>query len=280
MSPDPRTWTKDFPFTLKHCRTTLHFRTALAPHTRSALERLVERAPHAKRISAPLDCNRSRLFTKREQLDTFRKQWRVQRGTARRDGLYDWAIEEMINTREAHRRGARVPELLGFGFTRSKIGLIQDLFVITRLFEHHTDALTVLRKDPSNVHRVFLAATELMFSLHSQGITHMDLWAGNVMLCDTQATPPVAIDLENSFFVPTAYTSETLGFQFGFLYLREIYRYITEAEYDRWVDQALAQFAPDVDKAAFNRIYTFAKHEHIGRLDRREIFLKGHVAGC
>ncbi|MEK2611978.1 hypothetical protein WLF18_23085 [Pseudomonas shirazensis] len=108
----------------------------------------------------------------------------------------------------------------------------------------------------------------------------MDLWAGNVMLCDSQAGAPVAIDLENSFFVPSAFASETLGFQFGFLYLREIYRYITEAKYDAWVDIALSNFAPEIDKAAFRRVYEYAKHEHIGRLDRREIFLTGQVAGC
>lgn len=282
MSPDPSTWPKEYPYTLKHRRTTLHFQTPLAEHTRTALERLVERArvPGAKRISAPLDCERSQLFAKREQLDSLKKKWRVQRGAARSDGTYDWAVEEIINTYKAHQRGAPVPELVGFGYTRSRLGLVQDLFVITRLLQGYSDGLSVLQQDPSSVYRVLDASTELMFSLHKQGITHMDLWAGNVMLCDSQAGAPVAIDLENSFFVPSAFASETLGFQFAFLYLREIYRYITEAKYDAWVDIALNNFAPEIDKAAFRRVYEYAKHEHIGRLDRREIFLRGQVAGC
>ncbi|WP_322361931.1 hypothetical protein [Pseudomonas sp. Teo4] len=66
-------------------------------------------APSAKRVSAPLDCNVSALFTKREQLDSLKKKWRVQRGNPKRNGMYDWAVEELINTREAARRGHACP---------------------------------------------------------------------------------------------------------------------------------------------------------------------------
>ncbi|MEX5323035.1 hypothetical protein WCE04_27315, partial [Pseudomonas shirazica] len=72
----------------------------------------------------------------------------------------------------------------------------------------------------------------------------------------------------------------SLGFQFGFFYYREIYRYITEADYDAAVECALAEFFPDVQRVAFNRTYALAKHEEIGRLERRKIFTCGVVESC
>ncbi|MBC3476334.1 MULTISPECIES: lipopolysaccharide kinase InaA family protein [Pseudomonas] len=266
-------WQSEFPHVFKHCRTTLRFQRPLPPHTHQAFAQLIEQPPSAKRVSAPLDCDVSALFTKREQLDSLKKKWRVQRGNPKRNGMYDWAVEELINTREAARRGARVPELIGYGYSRSKLGLIQDFFLITRLLTGHVDGLSKVREAPETVGNVILATFELLHALHAQGITHMDLWAANVML-PTQGEAQ-AIDLENSFFVPTAHLAETLGFQFGFFYYREIYRYITEADYDALVAQALAQYFPTVDRSAVERVYAVAKHENIGRLERREIFTNG-----
>lgn len=277
MHPNSPTWRSEYPHVLSHSHTTLHFQSPLADKTRCALQQLIEQAPSAKRVSAPLACSESGLFTKREQLDSLKKKWRVQRGNPRSKGLYDWTIEELINTREATRRGARVAGLVGFGYSRSKFGLVQDLYLITEFLDAHDDGLSKVRNDPSAVHRVIEAAFELLHDLHQRGISHMDLWAANVMLPRDDTRQPLAIDLENSFCVPTAFFSETLGFQLGFLYLREIYRYITEADFDACVDQALQRYFPAIDRPAFDRVYAIAKHEDIGRLERREIFLKGTV---
>nr|WP_240158532.1 MULTISPECIES: lipopolysaccharide kinase InaA family protein [unclassified Pantoea] len=187
--------------------------------------------------------------------------------------MYDWSLEELINTHEAARRGARVPALKGFGYRRSKLGLMQDFILITELLTGHVDGMSTVRQAPESVHHVIRATFELLHALHAQGITHMDLWAANVML--PKRGEAQAIDLENSFSEPTDYLSETLGFQFGFFYFREIYRYITEADYDAAVECALAEYFPDVQRAAFNRVYALAKHEEIGRLKRREIFTSG-----
>lgn len=228
---------------------------------------------NAKRISAPLACAQSQLFTKREKLDSLKKKLRMQRGRPKRNGMYDWTLEELINTREAARRGARVPRLVGYGYSRSKIGLMQDFFLITELLSDHEDGAARIRRAPEAVHQVIEASFELLHDLHCQGLTHMDLWAANVML--PKQGKAQAIDLENSFSEPGDFFSETLGFQFGFFYFREIYRYITEADYDAAVECALAKYFPDVEHAAFNRVYALAKHQEVGRMERRKIFTRG-----
>lgn len=63
----------EFSYILNHRRATLHFKTPPATFTTKALQRLVEQKHSAKRVSAPLDCAKSALFTKREQLDSLKK---------------------------------------------------------------------------------------------------------------------------------------------------------------------------------------------------------------
>jgi len=270
---DSKIWQNEYSFTLRYGNSTLHLQGPVAPYTRHALEHLVAQPATAKRVSAPLSCARSQLFAKREKLDSLKKKLRIQRGRPKRNGMYDWPLEELINTHEASRRGAKVPRLIGYGYSRSKFGLMQDFFLITELLNEHEDGLARIRKAPEAVQEVMAATFELLFDLHRQGITHMDLWAANVMM--PKQGKAKAIDLENSFSEPGNFFSETLGFQFGFFYFREIYRYITEADFDAAVECALAKYFPDVERSTFDRVYALAKHEDIGRLKRRKIFTHG-----
>ena len=267
----------DYPVTLKHQRTTLHLQKELPTLTRQALKRMIDLTPDAKRVSAPLECASSRLFTKRERLDSFRQKWRVQHGTRKRNGMFDWSLEELVNTCEANRRGARVPGLVGFGYSRSKVGLIDDVFLITHRLDGYLDGYNWILAHPQAVNQLLDATFELLHALHAQGITHMDLWAANVMLPEQVGKPAMAIDLENSFSVPTAFFSETLAFQFGFFYYRHIYRFITEIDYDAKVKQAVERYFPQIREADFKRVYEIAKHQDIGRLKRRDIFLEGKI---
>jgi Lipopolysaccharide kinase (Kdo/WaaP) family len=275
---DSKIWQNEYPYTLRHGSSTLHLKGPVTHYTRQALEQLIAQTPTAKRVSAPLCCERSQLFTKREKLDSLKKRLRIQRGRPKRNGMYDWSLEELINTHEASRRGARVPGLVGYGYSRSKFGLMQDFFLITELLDEHEDGLARIRNAPEAVHEVMAATFELLFDLHCLGITHMDLWAANVMM--PKQDKAKAIDLENSFSEPSNFFSETLGFQFGFFYFREIYRYITEADFDAAVECALAKYFPDVERSAFDRVYALAKHEDIGRLKRRKIFTHGVLKSC
>ncbi|MGH8380624.1 lipopolysaccharide kinase InaA family protein [Pseudomonas sp.] len=266
----------EFSYTLNHRRSTLHFKTPPATFTTQALQRLVEQKRSAKRVSAPLDCPQSALFAKRQQLDSLKKKLRVAFGSVKRQDLNDWVIEELVNTAEAHKRGARVAPLIGFGYSRGRLGLMDDFFIITELFTGHTDGWQWVNANPKQVETLIASAFELLRSLHQQGISHMDLWAANVMVPDEFPGPAKAIDLENCFCRPTAFINETLGFQFGYFYFRGIYRFITEARYDELVDAALTHY-PDVDRERFKHCYQLSKHEHVGRKDRRAVFLEGKL---
>ncbi|MHC2147806.1 lipopolysaccharide kinase InaA family protein [Pseudomonas sp. 210_17 TE3656] len=266
----------EFSYTLNHRRSTLHFKAPPATFTAHALQRLVEQQGSTKRISAPLDCSRSALFTKRQPLDSLKKKLRVAFGGSKRQGLNDWVIEELVNTAEAHKRGARVAPLIGFGYSRDRLGLMDDFIIITGLLAGHTDGWKWVSANPKQVETLIVSAFELLHSLHQQGVSHMDLWAANVMLPDKLSAPAQAIDLENCFCRPTKFLSETLGFQFGFFYFREIYRFITEARYDELVNAALADY-PDIDRERFTPCYELSKHQHVGRKDRRTVFLTGQL---
>lgn len=276
MTGGCRDLVNEFSFKLNHRRATLHFKTPPAAFTAQALQRLIEQKRSAKRVSAPLDCSKSALFTKRQQLDSLKKKLRVAFGNTNPNDLNDWVIEELINTAEAHKRGAPVAPLVGFGYSKDRLGLMDDFFIITGLLEGYTDGWLWISTRPNQVETLIASAFELLHSLHQQGISHMDLWAANVMIPEHAPGPAKAIDLENCFCRPTDFLSETLGFQFGFFYRREIYRFITEAHYDQLVDAALARY-PGIDRERFNHCYQISKHEDVGRKSRRAVFLEGKL---
>lgn len=132
------------------------------------------------------------------------------------------------------------------------------------------------KAQPEQVESFITSAFELLHSLHQQGISHMDLWASNVIIPDQLPGPAQAIDLESCFCRPTDFLSATPGFQFGFLYFRDIYRFITEARYDELVNKALAQY-PDLDRERFEHSYQVSKHQPVGRKGRRAVFLAGKI---
>lgn len=268
----------EFPYRLKHATATLHFRTQLSAAARVEVEQMITGPAKGRRISAPLGNPQNAIFAKQEQLDSLRQRFRVHTGRLRRNGMYDWPVEELRNTAEAFKRGAPVAGLMGFGYGRSKVGLVDRLFLFTPLLGKHVNGLSWIEAYPREARQFARAAFELIRSLHAQGIAHMDLWAANVMMPTVEGDTVLAIDLENSFSIPTRFLSETLGFQFGFIYHRELYRYITEADYDALVSEALDGFA-NVDRQRFWQTYVVCKHEHVGRLERREIFLKGRIGG-
>lgn len=266
----------EYPFTFKHRRSTLHLKRPVIASVAQALTQLLSQERQAKRVSAPLPLGEHAVFAKRQVLETLPKKIRVARGTRKRCGMFEWPIEELLNTAEAHRRGARVPAVVGYGYTKSRLGLMDDFFIITELLQNYTDGYQWMLAQPEEVEQVIGAAFELMHSLNSNGIYHMDLWAANVMMCAQGIAPTYAIDLENCFAQETEFLSETLGFQFGFLYFREMKALISEARYDALVEQAL-EARGLVNRERFNTVYQIAKHHEIGRKTRRDIFISGRV---
>lgn len=153
---------------------------------------------------------------------------------------------------------------------------MNEFFIITQLLQNYTDGYQWLLARPEEAEQVIGAAFELLFSLNSSGIYHMDLWAANVMMCNEGIAPTCAIDLENCFSATPPFLSETLGFQFGFFYRREVYRSIDEKRYDALVRQALNAYQ-DVDHHRFNAVYEQVKHRDIGRKERRDVFSHGRI---
>lgn len=168
-------------------------------------------------------------------------------------------------------------ESTGFGYSKSAIGVTQEFFIFTELLTSHSNGMDWIQSPGNDVEAFIRVAFRVLKALHDKNLTHMDYWANNVMVSLTPADDHKAIDLENCFLTRSQnYTSEVLGFQFGFFYRRELYRFITEARYDELVREELnAHYS--VDMAQFDGIYSLAKHEIISRRARREIFLNGTV---
>lgn len=273
---------RHFPSTLRHLNAKLYLAKAPAQGAEHAFRRLIEARRHVRnrkmeRVSAPLAGLEHEVFAKSQPLDNLRPKIRVTLWRAKRDGMFDWPLEEVINTLEAQKRGAPVAQLTGFGYSKSAIGVTQEFFIFTELLTSHSNGMDWIQSPGNDVAAFIRVAFRVLKALHDKNLTHMDYWANNVMVSLTPADDHKAIDLENCFLSRSQHhTSEVLGFQFGFFYRRELYRFITEARYDELVREELnAHYS--VDMTQFDGIYSLAKHEIISRRARREIFLNGTV---
>ncbi|WP_434580195.1 hypothetical protein [Pseudomonas sp. Z1-6] len=276
--PDPSTLHRDYPYTFRFLNTDLHLRDVPCHRTEHALRQLIvnRRKRTVTRATAIILGSKQSLFAKVQRLDSFQSKVRVTFGTPRRNGRFDWPLEELQNMLQAQHRGVQMPALQGFGYTRGGLGLAQDYFLITQLLEGYTDGARWLVEHPGQIEAFIRKSFDLLDSLTSRNISHMDLWAGNLMQPADGQCPLMAIDFENCFSRPTLYPSETLGFQLGFFYHRQIYRFITEARYDSLVEDYLKQ-NPTVSMTDFDKVYQVSKHTHLGRKERREVFLQGRL---
>jgi hypothetical protein len=267
---------QSFPSTLSHRNATVFTTRSASDRAQQAIQDLIDTRHQIKdRISAPLKGMENNLFAKSQPLDSLRPKLRVTFGRAKRDGTFDWPVEEVINTLGAQKRGAPVAGLYGFGYRKSALGLIQEFFIFTEMLDGYVSGLDWLEQ-ARDVHRLINVSFNLLHSLHSKGVVHMDFWANNVMIDPRQPKAAKAIDLENCFLTESDYLTEVLAFQFGFYYRREIFRFVIEKEYDQMVLEELAKYQ-GIDRERFDAMYAASKHENISRRARREIFHKGTV---
>lgn len=268
---------RDYPFPVQFQNTTLFLRETPDASALQALQQLVQSRKNAnhKRYSRPFCAGSKALFAKIQPLTDIKSKLRVTWRKAHRDGRYDWPIEELINTAEANRRGAKVPPLVGFGHTKSGLGLTREVFLLTGLLDDLADGHLWLKQHPEAVNQFIATAFSLLGSLIEKNVTHMDFWVGNVMI-NADGTTAHAIDLENGFSHRSEFFSETLGFQMGFFYYREIHKFIIERHYDALVEAFIATQGP-LDRARFDEVYQLAKHEKVGRKERRDVFLSGKL---
>ena len=273
--PDPGVL-QSFPAILDHRNARIFLTQETDSSVELAIQGLIDsRHQLQHRISAPLQGMESDLFAKFQPLDSFKPKLRVTLGRAKRDGAFDWPVEEVINTHSAQKRGAPVANLLGFGYRKSAIGLIQEFFIFTEMLDGHLNGLEWLEQS-RDIRSLIALSFDLLHALHDKGIVHMDFWANNVMINPDAIRPAKAIDLENCFLTPTHYLAEVLAFQFGFFYRRGIFRFMIEREYDHLVMEELSKYG-EIDLSRFDGIYGPSKHESISRRARREIFHKGTV---
>lgn len=267
-----------FPFILRCSGTRLFLARTPAPAAKHAFLHLVEtrRREKLERVSAPLKGLENEVFAKSQPLDSLKPKLRATFWRPKRNGMFDWPLEEVINTLEAQRRGAPVANLAGFGYSKSAVGITQEFFIFTDLLGSHVNGMEWLQCSGNDIEDLIRLSFRLLRLLHDKSVIHMDFWVNNVMVNLHPAEQPKAIDLENCFLTHSQYACEVLGFQFGFFYRREIYRFLTEARYDQLVYSELAEHY-GVDRERFKKIYSVSKHEVISRRARREIFRKGTV---
>lgn len=276
MSFPDRSVLQGFPTTLNHRNATVFTVDIADISAQQAIQDLIDaRHELQDRISAPLKGMESDLFAKSQPLDSLRPKLRVTLGRAKRDGAFDWPVEEVINTFGAQQRGAPVASLYGFGYRKSALGLIQEYFIFTQMLDGHLNGLEWLEQT-RDIQSLISVSFNLLRALHSKNIVHMDFWANNVMINLEQPTLAKAIDLENCFLTPTDHLTEVLAFQFGFYYRREIFRFVIERDFDQMVQEELRKY-DGIDASRFEEMYSLSKHENISRRARREIFHNGTV---
>ena len=276
MSFPDRSVLQGFPLTLSHRNATVFTAGSTDIGAQQAIQDLLDaRQQLQKRISAPLKGMEGDLFAKSQPLDSLRPKLRVTFGRTKRDGAFDWPVEEVINTFGAQQRGAPVANLYGFGYRKSALGLIQEYFIFTEMLDGYLNGLEWLKQE-RDIQSLIQVSFDLLHALHSKAIVHMDFWANNVMVNLEQPTLAKAIDLENCFLTPSNHLTEILAFQFGFYYRREIFRFVIEQDYDRMVQQELGKYE-GIDRSRFEQMYTISKHENISRRARRQIFHNGTV---
>ncbi|MCR4537806.1 hypothetical protein NUV89_05270 [Pseudomonas sp. 18.1.10] len=267
---------KSFPSILDHRKARIFLTEDTNINVELAIQELIDsRHQLQDRISAPLQGMESDLFAKFQPLDSFKPKLRVTLGRAKRDGAFDWPVEEVINTHAAQQRGAPIANLLGFGYRKSAIGLIQEFFIFTQMLDDHVNGLQWLDQS-RDIRGLVNLSFDLLRALHDKGIVHMDFWANNVMINADAPYAAKAIDLENCFLTPTDHMTEVLAFQFGFYYRREVFRFMIEQDYDQMVKEELHKYS-EIDRSRFDSMYAACKHENISRRARREIFHRGTV---
>jgi hypothetical protein len=214
------------------------------------------------------------LFIKTARIDSLPSKLRIRLGLKRLSGVYDWSLAELRNNIIANERTRDIPNLTGYGFVR-RFGLPKEMFLIFETLEGHIHGLSWVRLYPAQGLAFAQATLQLLHRLNQKGIYHLDLWAANIMLRPGELSELKAVDLENCYIGKTTYHSETLGFQFGFLYQFALRDFVTEAEYDALVYGYLANYAPEVDHMRFMPFFKRFKILAAGRKERYLIPKKG-----
>jgi len=248
---------------------------SLWPQIRELLSK--RRKTGEKRLARPLTRETaSALFIKASTIDSIPARIRTTLGIRRRSGLYDWVLEELNNHAEAQKRTTLVPKLLGYGLVRQRSGLVTEVFLNYENLADWLDGFDWLQQNPSQANSFAEACLELITQLNQSGIYHLDLWAGNVMIHEGNLEDLKVIDLENCYIGDNPHSSETLGFQFAFLYQHQLHDFISESLYDQLVSTQLARLK-GIEQSRFRLFYDHFKHHGADRKERHLIPKTGQL---
>ena len=267
-----------FPLCHQIAKATLNFSRPPSVAVLAAIGKLIE--PHyldrPNRISQLVGHDGCKFFMKVQRVETLPKKFRITLGRPKRSGRFDWPIEELLNTIIAAERGVETARIVGFGVVKPRFGIVQEFVLLTEFLEGHLNGLQWLQKHPERVVEFIKGCMNLIVDMRNRGLIHLDLWVANVMVPEKQWNTLRVIDMENVFTRPSGFNSETLGFQLGFLYRKEMNHFIDEALYDSLVADFLRECV-EIDGAAFARVYTASKHNKFSHKKRRKIFLEGEL---
>jgi hypothetical protein len=267
-------------FSLRHqvANATLNFAKTPNPLMLEAIDRLFASANHGrpKRVSQLVAHQDCKVFMKIQHIETLPKKLRIMLGRRKRSGRFDWPVEELLNTVIAAERGIGSARVIGFGMVKPRLGVIREFVLLTEFLDGHLNGLQWLEKHPEGADQFVKKCMDVIVGMNRSGFTHLDLWIANIMVPDEHEKALRIIDMENVFTRESAFHSETLGFQLGFLYRKDLHRYMCESRYDSMVSEFLREQA-DVDEAAFERIYTPSKQQKFSHRTRRKIFLQGKL---
>lgn len=257
-------------------KATLNFSEPPSPATLQAIGEVIEARSRQRssRVSQLVGCETCKLFLKIQRIETLPKKLRVMLGRRKRSGRFDWPLEELLNTFVAAELGINGVKVIGFGMVKPKFGIVRDFVLLTEFLEQHLNGLQWLERHPENAVEFVQRCMDLIVSMNDRGFTHLDLWIANIMVPGDRDQPLRVIDMENAFTRQPAFTAETLGLQLGFLYRKDLHRFIDEALFDNIVNEFMRDRAA-VDGEAFERMYAISKHRKLSHRKRRKVFLKG-----
>jgi hypothetical protein len=199
----------------------------------------------------------------------------------RRDGRFDWELGEFVHSVAAAKAGATVPAVLGYGYRSARFGLPRETVLLSEWLEGYTDLRAWMSANPDGVVGMTRRIIQLVMRLIELRIIHLDLWIGNILspllppkIVDENM--PMVVDWENAWIWDVPYPAQAMGYMLGFLFHYELQCHLDEAAFDALVLEALAAM-PQLDRPAFETIYTFAKHHHISRKTRWRIVTEGRL---
>ena len=122
----------------------------------------------------------SKFVCKINKLSHRNKRIRSTLGIKRR-GSYDWSVAEVDSYLKLVDKDY-IPTIRGYGYERGQSGLIKKVICITEFKENTCNLEEYIKFNPENIDKAVLLAFDLFDKHINEGLIHLDLWLGNVVV--------------------------------------------------------------------------------------------------